>query len=127
MSTRRLIRYFAALLAAATAVIYFLIGFQLIPVIEPPSDQVFGLFAGLAYTLGVILLLMFDRRVFWFVGSLFQVFVIGMYFNMAAQRVPTYESWGILLRVIQVILLMALVFLALREPEEEKVQRRATA
>lgn len=125
MSTRRLLRTFAALLCAITAVIYFLIGFEAISVIAVASDQIFGVFAGLAYALGVILLLMFDRRILWLVGAAFQVFVIAMYFSMAAQRVPAYEPWGIALRVIQVVLLVALVVLAIQQPAEE--QTPATA
>lgn len=115
---RRLIRYFAGLLSAIIAMIYFLIGFRVVSVIDDPSAQIFGIFAGLAYGLGLILLLRFDRRSFWIVGALFQVFVIAMYFNMASQRTPAYEPWGISLRVIQLVLLIALIVLSLRQPEQ---------
>lgn len=112
---RQTIRYWAALLAGATAAMYFLIGFCVVSVIEAPcADQVFGTYAAVAYVLGMVLLLTFDNRLLWGLGAALQVMVIFMYFNLAAQRVPAYEVWGILLRVVQVVLLLALVYLAIR-------------
>lgn len=113
--TRRTVRYVAAALAGLTAVMYLLIGFCVVSVIEAAcADQVFGTFAAGAYLLGVALLLFFDNRWLWGLGAVFQVMVIFMYFNLAPQRVPAYEVWGILIRIAQVLLLAALVYLALR-------------
>jgi hypothetical protein len=113
---RRAIRYFAAAMAGITAVIYFMIGFNVVSVLDTSTDQIFGIFAGIAYALGVFLLLVFDRRVVWILGAIFQVFVIFMYFNLASQRSPAYEVWGLLLRVPQLMSFVALVYLAARLP-----------
>lgn len=113
----RAIRYFAALVAALIAVIYFLIGFNVVSVIDRPSDQVFGLPAGIAYALGALLLVVFERRIVWILGAGLQIFVIYMYFNLATQRIPTFEFWGILLRIAQAGVLIALGYLAIRSPQ----------
>jgi len=123
--TRRTIRLGAAALAASMAVIYFLIGLGVITVIEgqadDPSMLFFGAMAGGAFLLGATLLAELDRRWLWIVGALFQVFVIWGYVAIAPQRDPAFEVWGILLRVIQVPLFVALVALALRPPEPHPV------
>ncbi|MCX7783942.1 MAG: hypothetical protein N2318_09925 [Meiothermus sp.] len=113
--TRRTVRYVAALLAGLTATIYLLIGFCVVSVIEAAcADQVFGTFAAVAYLLGMVLLLFLDNRWLWGLGAAFQVIVIFLYFNLAPQRVPAYEVWGILIRIAQLLLLGALVYLAIR-------------
>jgi hypothetical protein len=110
---RPTVRYLTAALAAAAALIYLLIGTQLVSVFEPVSDQTaFGLMAGGVYALGAVLLLTIKRRIVWVLGALFQVMVIFMYFNLAPERTPSFEVWGITLRVIQVVLLIGLVYLA---------------
>ncbi|HLF25529.1 MAG TPA: hypothetical protein VJG32_04285 [Anaerolineae bacterium] len=113
---RRTIRYFAAVASAATAVMYFLIGFHIVSVLDGRADQTWGIVAGSAYVLGALLLLAFDRRVLWIMGAILQVFVIYTYFNLASQRTPAYEVWGILIRIAQVMILIALVYLEVRLP-----------
>lgn len=115
---RRTIRYVAAALAAAMAAIYFLIGLGVLTVVDgqatDPSMLGFGASAGAAFLLGAILLAELDRRWLWIAGAVLQVFVIWGYFGVAPQRDPAFEMWGIVLRVIQVPLLVALVSLAMR-------------
>lgn len=113
---RRAIRYFAAAVSGATAVMYFLIGFHVVSVLAPPADQTWGIAPGIAYVLGTLLLLAFDRRVLWILGAILQVFVIYTYFNLASQRTPAYEVWGILIRIAQSMILIALVYLEVRLP-----------
>lgn len=113
---RRSIRYFAAAMSGATAVMYFLIGFHVVSVLDAPADQTWGLIAGGAYAFGALLLLAFDRRVLWILGAILQVFVIYTYFNLASQRTPAYEVWGILIRIAQLMILIALVYLEVRLP-----------
>lgn len=110
------VRVIAAFLAGLVALIYFLIGFNVVRVIEFPADQSFGLYAGAAYLLGAALLVETDKRVYWVIGALLQVFVIYTYFSVAPERVPNYEVWGIVLRVLQVALLAALIYLSVRAP-----------
>ena len=112
----RPIAYVAAFLSVLTAIIYFLIGFNVVSVLDTATDQVFGFPAGLAYALGAVLLIAVNRRVVWILGAALQVFVIYMYFNVAPQRSPDYEIWGIVLRVIQMVILVTLTYLSLRAP-----------
>ena len=77
----------------------------------------FGLSAGSAYLLGALLLLLTDRRVPWILGAILQVGVIVMYVNVAPQRTPPYEAWGITIKVLQFALLGLLAYLAIRAPQ----------
>jgi len=115
---RRTIRYVAAGLAAAMAVIYFLIGLGVLKVVDgqagDPSMLTFGASAGAMFGLGAILLAELDRRWLWIAGAVLQVLVFAAYIGVAADRSPAFETWGIVLRIIQVPLFAALVWLALR-------------
>ncbi len=117
---RRGVRFGAAALAAAMAAIYFLIGVGVLTVVEPRDDGssmiYFGLPAGSAFLLGALLLLTQDRRRLWIAGLALQVFVVWGYFAVAPSRTPSYEVWGLTLRAIQVPLIAALAYLALRPP-----------
>ncbi len=127
---RRTIRYLAAVLSAGIAAVYLLIGFDVIKVVDTnppdmPSLLPFGLMSGAAFLLGAILLAVFDRRILWTLGGLFQVAVIAMYVAVAPQRDPSYEAWGIGLKVVQAILLLALVYLAVRAPRGNRLHGAA--
>lgn len=115
---RRTVRLVAAAAAAAMAIIYYLIGFGVLTVVRSVSGDmdllVFGLMAGSAFLLGAVLLLAFDRRILWILGALLQLFVVWGYLAVAPDRTPAYEPWGIALRIIQIPLFAALVYLALR-------------
>ena len=121
---RRTIRSAAAALAGAMAAIYFLIGLGVLTVVEGQSTDVsllgFGAMAGSAFLLGAVLLLATDRRWLWILGALLQVFVVVGYVAVAADRTPAFEIWGITLRIIQVPLFAALVYLALRPTDGRK-------
>lgn len=116
--SRRTIRYGAAAVAAIMAGIYFLIGLGVLNVGGTDSDRaflwVFGALAGGAFLLGAILLVAVDRRWVWIVGLIFQLFVYWAYVDVSKTRTPPFEMWGITLRIIQVPLLVALGYLALR-------------
>ena len=121
---RRTIRYLAAAIAAVTAVMYLLIGFGVLHVVDQatpdaPSLLDFGLMAGAAFALGALLLLTMDRRVLWVLGAILQVGVIVMYVVVGQQRTPAFELWGITIKILQVALLGALLYLALRPPVHE--------
>jgi hypothetical protein len=128
---RRQVRYLAAIAAGAMASIYFLIGLGVLQVVDPGSAAdagtdmfVFGALAGAAFLLGAVLLLAFDRRALWIVGAIFQVLVFVMYVVVSQQRTPAFEVWGIALRIVQVPLFAALVYLALqREAHGSRVIR----
>ncbi|GEM_PF-3348804 len=129
---RRTVRYLAAALAVLTSLIYFLIGFQVLAVLEDPTDQtVFGLISGTAFMVGALVILFFDNRLLMGLGALAQAIIIFTYFNLAPEREPNFEMWGITIRVIQVLLLGALGYLAIRprieaSPAEKEAQERVS-
>jgi hypothetical protein len=114
---RHLIRRGAAGIAVVMAGIYFLIGIGVLTVVDQqpgdPSMLVFGAAAASAFLLGAILLIAFDRRILWILGAVLQLFVAWAYFSVAAERVPAFEVWGVTLRILQIPLFAALVWLAL--------------
>lgn len=112
------IRLAAGGLAFANAVVYALIGAGVARVVEDGAGAgvslaVFGAMAGGAFLLGAVLLLAVDNRVAWLAGSAFQLFAIVAYLDVAPQRTPPYEPWGIGLKVAQAALLVLLAYLAL--------------
>ena len=116
----RVIRLVTAGLAAASAIVYLLIGFEVLQVVEmrpdDPSLLWFGLPAAVAFAFGTIVMLRSQNLTLWALGAVFQVFTISMYFGLAKERTPQYEPWGILLRVTQLLILVALVILLARYP-----------
>lgn len=126
---RRTVRYVAATVSAAMAFIYFLIGLGVADVGGGAGDRtfmlVFGGAARGAFLLGAVLLALFDRRWMWIAGAIFQVFVYWAYFDVSRTRDPAFEAWGITLRIIQVPLLLALTYLALRPPLRAGLQAGA--
>jgi hypothetical protein len=123
---RRTVRSVATGLAGLTALLYYLIGFQVVTVLENPEDQaVFGMIAGTAFLAGALVIWFFDRRVLMGLGAVAQALIILMYFNLAPEREPSYEPWGIAIRVVQVSLFAALTYLAVRPvaPPSPAVER----
>jgi FtsH-binding integral membrane protein len=123
-SHTRLLRGVAATLAAGCAVVYFLIGLGII--YDPHGNElgllVFGFSAGLAFTLGVLLLVATERRTVWFLGALFQVFVIIAYVQVSSRREPPFEIWGISLKIAQAAILAALLGLLLSSRRADSTQ-----
>lgn len=120
---RRAVRYGAAALSATIATIYCLIGLGVLTVVTPVAGDssmvVFGFSAGSAFLLGALLLVAFDRRRLWVLGAALQVFVVWGYLAVAPERSPAFEVWGITLRIIQVPLIAALVYLSVSVPQPQ--------
>lgn len=121
---RGTVRNLAAAASALTAILHVLIGFGMLsvvtePAVDAPPMLVFGLSAGGAFALGAVLLLAFDRRVLWILGALLQVGVVVMYVNVAPQRTPSFEAWGITIKVLEVLIFGALAYLVIRPPQPE--------
>ena len=125
---RTTIRHAGAVVATVMAMIYFLIGAGVLQVVTPNEDPgflfVFGASAGGAFLMGALLLMRFDRRWLWMLGAAFQVFVYWGYFAVAPDRTPAFEPWGIALRIVQVPLLIALLYLAVRSEQRAAAIRR---
>jgi hypothetical protein len=108
------VRRIAAALCIGCSVVYLAIGLGLVQVSEPVAGNdilVFGVAAGLAFVLGAVLLSSTDRLGPWIAGAVFQVAVIVMYVVVSGQRTPPFELWGLLLKVAQVGILAALLYL----------------
>lgn len=119
---RRLVRYLAGGLSAAIAVIYYLIGFEVVNVMG--ADQVpFGRTAGTAFLVAAVASFAWDQRWMWVAWAGAQVFAFWTYFDFASERTPSFEFWGITIRVLQVILVGVLAFLVLR-PAPSAARRR---
>ena len=123
------LRVVTAGLATAAAVVYLLIGFEVLQVVEVgPSDPSllwFGLPAAAAFLFGAVVILASDRMLLWVAGAFFQVFAIFAYVGVAEGRTPSFEFWGIALRVVQGLILVSLVVLISRYPQPERVRRTA--
>jgi len=124
---RRTIRRVAAAASAATAALYFGIGLGVLTVVAEvspaaPSMFDFGMPAGAAFLLGAVLLFAVDQRLLWLLGAILQVGVIVMYIAIAPQRTPSFEVWGILIKVLQATILAALVYLLLPGPDRERAR-----
>jgi hypothetical protein len=89
----------------------------MVTVIEPSDDQpVFGLIAAAAFIGFAVLLMAVRRRIVWIALAAVQVFIAFTYFDLAAERVPDFEPWGIAVRVLQIPLVVALAYLIARGP-----------
>ena len=118
---RRSIRYLAAAASLATALLYFGIAVGVLRVVDEPASDApamleFGASAGAAFVLGALLLFAFDHRGLWLLGALLQVGVIVMYIAVGPQRTPSFEMWGLLIKALQVVILVALAWLTVRRP-----------
>jgi hypothetical protein len=128
---RTRVRFLVAGLAAVISVLYYLIGLGVITVADDATGMLaFGLIAGTAFLGAAGVALAIDRRVVWWAGILAQTFIIWAYFDLASIRTPSFEFWGILIRVLQVLVLGALIYLAIRPKTrvavlEERVGQRA--
>lgn len=125
---RRRVRLAAGGLALANAMVYALIGAGVARVVDDSvgagvSLTTFGALAGGAFLLGAVLLWATDRRVLWLLGAAFQLFAIVAYLGVAPQRTPSYEAWGVSLKVAQAFLLVMMAFLALTRARETAAAR----
>jgi hydrogenase-4 membrane subunit HyfE len=66
-------------------------------------------------------------RAVWILIAAFDVMVIVVYFAVAGIRQPPYEIWGVLIKVLQLVLLAAVVYLAVRAPKRQAKPQRTGA
>jgi hypothetical protein len=118
------LRNVAVILSAVCAAVYFAIGLGLVYKQPPEGIQlwVFGFSSALAFALGVVLLLALPGRAVWILGALFMVFVIVAYVGVAPRREPSYEIWGISLKIAQALILVALLGLLAQERRKNAAQ-----
>ncbi len=120
--SRTTARYLGAAAAATMALIYFLIGLNVLYIgttTEGATDQFgFGMGTGICFGLWAVLLALVDRRWLWLIGLGFHALVFVIYIGASGIRVPPFEVWGLTLRAIHVVLLVALAYLTLRASEQ---------
>jgi hypothetical protein len=114
MDAREVVRWMAVALSGLVAFLYLLIGLNVVSLgnITEGEQRAFGLPAFVVFAGGAIVAVIWDKRWLWIVGAVGLVLIIAMYFNLAPERDPRYEVWGILIRVVQLPLLAGLVYLA---------------
>jgi hypothetical protein len=115
------VRVAGALAAAAAAGLYLLIGIGLLSIGtaasgEAPDLLSFGLTMAATFVVVAALMVRFRSRRLWIAIALVQLLVIGGYFAMASIRVPPVETWGLLVKLCQAVVLVAATALALRRP-----------
>lgn len=114
------LRVVAAGLAGAIALVYALIATHVVTVLAGSADTVardqfgFAAPAALVFVVGAVLLLRYDDLRLWVLGALLQVTIVVMYLGLAPEREPSFELWGVTIRVLQVALFVALARLALQ-------------
>jgi hypothetical protein len=128
VSRRTALRLGLAALAAAIGVAYMLVALQVVHVAETAGkDSPFlpMAAAAAAFWLGAALLLLFDRRPIYLLGAAVQVVVLIGYFVVASSRDPHYEAWGVLMKVAEVVMLVLLLYLAVKTSPGSKGARAA--
>lgn len=123
----RALRVTVAGLSAAAAVVYLQIGLEILRVEHPgtsdPGLLWFGIAAAAAYLFGAFVILVSNRMLLWLAGAFVQVFAIFAYVGLPDGRTPLHEFWGTTLRVVQSLILLALVVLISRYPQPERFAR----
>jgi hypothetical protein len=126
MLTRNM-RYLAVAGAAAAALLYFLIGFEVLTISKPTSGTGdilgFGLSAGTAFAVIAVLVALVHKRWVLALVALFDAAVIVAYFAFADLRDPPFEPWGLLVKVAQAVLLVGVGSLLLQAREQAGYSR----
>lgn len=108
----RTLRLVAAGAAAGSAILYYLIGFELLYIGESTTGEDaglmgFGLTVGTVFVVAAALVLLVRNR--WVLGAVGLVTLVTLigYFAVAGVREPPFEPWGLLIKVLQVAMLAA--------------------
>lgn len=116
--SRLSLRRLGALICVGIASVYALIGLEVVTVATDGDAEidiaVFGFGAAAIFLLGAALLLTVDRKPLWALGAALQVMVVAMYIGVSSDRTPSFEAWGLGLRVPQLVLIGILLALVLR-------------
>jgi len=117
MLTRAHMRNAAAGVSAVIAVLYFLIALGVLTVVTTApkaGDWVIPAAAGVAFAILAVFLVESRTRTAPIVGIALALFTILGYFAVAPNRTPSFELWGIVIKVAQGTLAIALAFVAMR-------------
>jgi hypothetical protein len=118
----QVVRPVAAIAAAGSAILYYLIGFGVLDIGESTTGGQEELF-GFGFAMGTIFLavtavtlLATNRGILAAAGLLDAIPLIG-YFAMSSLREPPYEVWGLTIKVLQAVTFIA-IFVMVLSPRE---------
>jgi hypothetical protein len=119
------LRRLAATTSAAMAVVYGLIYAGVLSVgrAEVGELGILGV-AGAVFAVLAVLVWAVARPALWAAAAVLQVALAGMYVAIAPERDPAYELWGLTLRALSLVLLVALVALLV---EHRRGRRRSAS
>jgi hypothetical protein len=108
-------RWVATAAAALSALLYFLIGNEVLTIGEATSEDAdvlaFGISAGSAFAVVALVVWFARRRWILALVAIFDALVLGAYFAFAGMREPAFETSGLLIKVCQAVLLAAVAYL----------------
>jgi hypothetical protein len=118
MSGTGAMRLVAAGVAGLVAVLYLLIGFDVITVVQDQAEAGAApvVIAGLLFAALAVLLVVTASSGVLVAGAVLQVVVLVMYLVVSAERVPAFEAWGLGIKALQTGLLAAFVVMLVRQP-----------
>jgi hypothetical protein len=110
-------RLAAAAAAWAAGVLYALVGLGMLDlgrVVDPGAQDllVFGLAAGAAQLLVGVAVLVAQGRAPLLIVVGFEVLVVLLYVATASVRVPAYEVWGVTIKALEILTIVAALVLA---------------
>ncbi|WP_225753875.1 hypothetical protein [Actinotalea sp. Marseille-Q4924] len=110
-------RLVAAAAAWAAAVLYVLVGLGVLDIgraVEPGAEDLlaFGLAAGAAQLLVGVAVLVARGRAPLLVVVGFEILVVLMYVAVASVRVPAYEVYGVTIKALEIVAMVATLVLA---------------
>lgn len=110
-------RLIAAVAAWAAGVLYVLVGLGVLEIgraVDPGAQDllVFGIAAGVSQVVvGVVLLAARGRAALLLVVG-FETLVVLMYVAVASVRIPAYEVWGLTIKALEIVTIVATLALA---------------
>ena len=115
-ATRTELRRLAIATSALTAVLYLLVGFELLYIGESTSGEDpglmgFGLVMSGTFAVATVLLALLQWRWVWIAVAVLNAVVIVGYFALAGERTPPFEWPGLLVKAVQLVTLLATAML----------------
>jgi hypothetical protein len=114
------IRYLAAGGAVLVAVLYLLIAIDVVTVVDEQAaaDATPLYVAAALFALLAVGVASMRSRAMYAAGAALQLLVIVGYLVIAADRIPSFEAWGIAIKIIQVGLLTTFIYLMVRREQD---------
>jgi hypothetical protein len=123
-----LVRYIAAAISCAAAMVYLLIAANIVTVTEDQAAEapVPPLVAAALLAVVAAFLVRSDRREVLIGAISVQAFLIVVYFVVAIERVPAFEAWGIGLKLAQSVVLVLSTWLLVTRAASDAERTRGT-